>query len=516
MESRVKKSLNNMTFGVVEQIVTLIFTFITRTVFIKTLDANLLGINGLFTNILAILAIAELGFGTAIIYSMYKPIAEKDEKKVAALMSYYKKIYNILAIVVLVLGIAFIPFLKYLVNTNVEIDNILVYYLIFLADSVCSYLLASRVAIITASQNMYKISKYNTFFIILKNILQIISLITLKNFVVYLIIQVMTTFLSNLYGAKLAKKMYPYAFSKEELDKKEKKKLVENIKSMAIYKFGGTVMNSTDNILMSVICGTINVGLYSNYCLIISAINRFTNIIFNSITASVGNLNAIGNKEKKLETFWRLDFFSNWLFSFCAVALYCLFNPFIELWIGKNYLFDGWVLFSIVLNFYILGELNIILVYRNTTGLFKQTKYIFIITAIINLILSIILGKIYGVFGILIASSIARLLTNYWFEPYKLFKSYFKISPKKYFINKVISIFLIFLSIVILNIIFKGIDYLNLSKILNFVIKVILTGTITNTIYYVLYRKKKEFKFFKNLVMDFISRIKSRKIGKES
>ncbi len=515
MESRVKKSLSNMTFGVVEQIATLVFTFITRTVFVKTLDANLLGVNGLFTNVLAVLSIAELGFETAIIYSMYKPIAEKDEKKIAAFMNYYKKIYNILAVVVFILGIMLIPFLKYLVNTDDEIDNILIYYLIFLADSICSYLLANRVAIITANQNIHIISKYNTFFIILKSILQIISLVIFKNFIIYLIIQVLVTLITNLYGARLAHKMYPFAFSNEKLDKEEKKKLIDSTKSMAIYKFCGTIVDSTDNIFMSVICGTINVGLYSNYCLIISAITRFTNIIYKSITASIGNLNAVGNKEKKIKTFYQMDFFSNWLFGFCSIALYCLSNPFIELWIGKKYLFNNVILFSIVLNFYILGILKIILVYRDTTGLFRQTKYVLLLTATINIILSIVLGKIYGVFGILIASAIARLLTNCWYEPYKLFKNYFKTSSIKYFIDKILNIILIVISILILSFLYKFIEYINMSKLLCFIVKIILVVVIPNIIFYAVYRNKEEFEYFKKFINDLKIKVKEKIVKNE-
>ena len=166
MEGRVKHSVNNVVFGIIEQVMTILLTFVTRTVFIRVLDDSLLGINGLFSNILSLLSIAELGFGTAIIYGMYKPIADNDKKKVAALMNYYRKIYNIIAISIAVIGIALIPFLKYLVNFDGQIDHIVLYYLIFLGDSVCSYLLANRIAIIEANQNYYVIKRYNTCFII--------------------------------------------------------------------------------------------------------------------------------------------------------------------------------------------------------------------------------------------------------------------------------------------------------------------------------------------------------------
>lgn len=501
MVSRTKKSANNMIFGFIEQVVTLLLSFVTRTIFIRYLGSEYLGINGLFTNILSFLSIAELGFGTAIIYGMYKPIKDNDRKKIAALMYYYRKIYTILAIVIAVLGVIVIPFLKYLVNTESEIQNITVYYLVFLVDSICSYLLANRVAIIEANQNSYIIKRYTTVFIIIKNILQIISLVIFKNFLVYLVIQVSITVLTNIYGAVVAKKMYPYAFKKEQLDKHEKKMMIDNVKSMAIYRFGGAIMNHTDNILISVICGTINVGLYSNYNMITSAIDRFTNIIFNSITASIGNLNAEDNQNKKLKMFYNVEFFSNWIFGFCSVMLFVLIKQFVSLWLGDRYILDIWTTSAIVVNFYILGVLKPNLTYRDTTGLFKETKYIFLITATINLVLSIILGKLCGVFGILIASAIARLLTNFWFEPQTLFKKYFGVSSKKYFMDRILNIGLTICSILISLLLIQAVSQWISSKLATFVASCVIAACTSNLLFIISYRNRDEYNYFKGFII---------------
>lgn len=506
MEGRVKHSITNIIFGVIEQVMTILLTFLTRTVFIKVLNDNLLGINGLFSNILSLLSIAELGFGTAIIYGMYKPIAKKDTKKVAALMNYYRKIYNLLALIVTIIGLALVPFLKYLVNVETEIDNLVLYYLIFLSDSVCSYLLANRTAIIEANQNAYIIKRYNTFFIILKNILQIVTLVLFKNFILYLFIQVFITFASNLYGAIIAKKKYPYAFEKVEIEKTEKKSLLENVKSMVVYKIGGVLLNHTDNILLSIIVGTVSVGYYSNYNIIIYSITRFINIIFNAIKASVGNLNAGEDKEKQLRIFYQIDFFSSWLYGFITVGIFVLINDLIAIWIGEKYLFSQSVVFAIVSGFYLLGIMSPIGTYRETIGLFKQTKYVFLVTAILNIILSIILGKIWGVFGIFIATSISRLLTNSWFEPHVLLKDYFQTSCKKYFMNKVKNILLMTLSCVLILLIIKYIKILFINSIVCFIIEIIITTVLTNIIFFISYHKKEEYKYFKELAWSFIKK----------
>ena len=506
MSNRINKSASNMLFGIVEQVVTLILTFVTRTVFIKVLNENLLGINGLFTNILSILSIAELGFGTAIIYGMYKPIAENDKHKIAALINYYKKIYNILAILIAIVGIAIIPFLKYLINVEGEIKNLVLYYIIFLSDTVCSYLLASKIAIIQANQNYYIIKRYSTFFVVLKNILQILSLIIFKDFIIYLVIQVMITFLTNLYGAFKAKKLYPYAFEKAELEKDEKKKLLDNVKAIAVYKLGGAIMCNTDNILISVISGTVNVGLYSNYNMITSAINRFISIIFNSITASVGNLNAGEDNKRKISIFYDIVFLTNWLVGFSTISIFVLSNDFIGLWIGDKFVLDIFTLLAIALNFYLVGILNPILTYRDTTGIFKQTKYVFLVTAIINLILSIVLGNIWGIFGILIASFIAREMTNSWYEPYILFKDYFRTSPKKYLRMRIINLILIIINSIILVGIFRLLKTYIENVFLCFIFEVILTGLLSNIIFYIAYRNKEELKYFKNLILNFLKK----------
>lgn len=499
-----KHSVQNILFGVLEQIVTIVLTFATRTVFIKVLDDHLLGVNGLFSNILSLLSLAELGFGTAIIYGMYKPIAKNDTKKIAALMNYYRKVYNVLAVIIILIGLAFVPFLKNIVNSDIPINHLLIYYLIFLSDAVCSYILANRTAIIEANQNYYIIKRYNTCFIILKNILQIIVLITLKNFIVYLLIQVFITFLTNVYGAMIAKKKYPYAFEKVELEKEEKKSLIENVKSMVIYKIGGVLMNHTDEILISVLEGTINVGYYSNYNMIVYSITRFTGILFNSIKASVGNLNVSDNKEKKINIFNRLSFLVDWVYGFVAVALFVLLNEFITLWIGETYIFSTLTVFAIVLKFYIKGLINTVSIYRDTTGLFRQTKYVYLVAAILNIVCSIILGKLYGVFGILIATSIAMLLTNFWFEPYMLFKQCFEADVKPYFVARIKNFGLIIIASVVLWILFQYIELIQIHAIIIFIIEVCITAIIPNLLFLLAYFKKDEFQYYRNLMYNFL------------
>lgn len=489
--SRTYNSIKNLFFGLGSQVIILILNFVSRTIFIKTLGTEYLGVNGLFSNILTVLSLAELGIGNAIIYSMYKPLANGNTGKIVALMNMYKKLYNIIAAIILTIGLLLVPFLKYLVNTDMEMDKIIVYYLLFLLNSVVSYLFASRTSILNADQKMYIVKAYTMVFTVLQQIVQIILLYITHNFILYLTVQIIFTFLTNLYGAIKAHKMYPYLSGKDKLAKNEKKEIFSNIKSIFMYRIGGVILNNTDNILISIIIGTVYVGYYSNYYMVINAITTFTTLIFTSITASIGNLNASGNETKKYEVFTIINFCSAIVFGFISICLMILFNDFIQVWIGKEFMMNMPIIVAIVLNFYLVGRLNPISTYRDTLGMFRKTRYIFMITAVINIILSVILGKLIGLFGIIIATAIARIITNRWYEPLVLYKDYFKINILNYWKSN--------FYYVLCTIINYGITYLLINKMMvtglgDFIGKAVLCCVINGILFILEFYHRNEFK----------------------
>lgn len=507
-KSRTYKSFKNIFLGIGNQILMLILTFLSRIVFVKVLGAEYLGINGLFSNVLTILSVADLGLGSAIVYSMYKPLAEDNKEKISALMNYYKKIYNIIAIIVAILGICLIPFLKYLINTEQEFENINLYYIIFLTNTVVSYLLASRSVILSADQKLYVTKIYTLIVFILQTIIQILVLLLTKNFILYLLVQVLGTFLTNLCGAVVTKRMYPYINKKDKLKEKEKKEIFKNMKSMFFYKIGGVILNNTDNILISVLVGTVWVGYYSNYYMVISSVETFLSIIFTALSASVGNLIVCADKKQQYMVFKTTNLITNIIFGFCSVGLLILFNDFITIFFGSTYVLSFEIVVVIVLSFYIKGILNPIWVYREATGLFTYTKYIFLFTAIINLILSIILGKICGVFGILLATVIARLVTNAWYEPFILYKIHFEKNVLSYFKENILNLIITVIIIVISGYI---VSYINTVSIGNFILKGIICTIIAGLTYYLCYRKTEAFDYLKvNIVNKIIKKINMR------
>lgn len=473
-EGRTKKSARNAVFAIINQFVTIALSFINRSLFIHFLGAEYLGISGLFSDILTMLSLADLGLTSAMAYSYYKPLAEKDEEKISSLLNFYRKIYLVLAIVVMGLGLALIPFLKYIVNLENPIPHIKLYYIILLSNTAVSYLFVYKTTLINADQNNYIISRYTTFVSIVRSILQAILLIVFKSYFVYLLVNVIATLTNNFIASRKADLLYPYIKNKgSSLPQNEKNIIIDNIKSVFIYKTSSVVMNGTDNTIISILIGTVSVGIYSNYNMIIGAINTLVNLIYTSTTASIGNIITKGSKEDRYNTFRMIQALSLLLTTFTTICLASLIGDLIHIWLGEEYAFDMNTTISILINFYIIGIVHPIWSFREATGLFRQTKYIMLISAIVNIVFSILLGKYFGVAGVLYASAISRLSTYFWYEPKMLFKNYFDVSVQEYFIPILKNLFIVLLAVVFVFIL--G-DRFSISTIWSFLFKSIIVA----------------------------------------
>lgn len=491
-EGRTKNSITNIVYRLSSQIISLVLKFVSRTVFIDILGAEYLGINGLFTEILQVLSLADLGFGTAMVFSMYKPLAENDKTKLAQLVQLYKKIYTVIALAISVIGVALVPFLQYLVNLDEGIPYLRIYYLLYLANTVSSYLVVYKTCILNADQKNYLISKYDTIFSFISTIACTVFLYLTRNFMVYLIVQVLITYAKNFYCSYVAEKMYPYINEKvPKLPKEENKSIFNNVKSVFIYKFSTTLVNSTDNTLISVLIGTKTVGLYSNYSMVVSNITMMINIIFYSITASIGNLVVEKNEKKNYQVYKTMQFVSFVLSTVAISCVYVLINDFITVWLGEDFTFDNLTVIAIVLNMYFAIVLMPIWSYREATGMYRQTKYVMVVTAVVNLIMSIVLGKTIGLAGILFATSIARLSTYFWYEPKLLFEQFFKQNVVEYY--KGIG-FNIVITLVVIGVMTLVFGKLNPQTWLSFGIKMVMTAIFSLAITLLLYCRNTEFK----------------------
>ena len=476
--------------------------FVVRTFFIASLNTEYLGINGLFHNVLTMLSFAELGIGTAIIFSMYKPVDEQNIPRLKSLMKLYKKCYTIIGLVVFGLGLCVIPFMGIIVKDVPNIkENIIVIYLLFLFNTSSSYFFTYKKSIISAHQQQIVINRMDSVFYLLKSICEIIFLVLTKNYIVYLLIQIGGTFIENIVIARKANKMFPYITEKdaEDLPKEEQKTIFDNVRSLVIYKAGTTVMNGTDNILISSLIGTAVVGLCSNYTMIIDAIRGVIASAYKGITASVGNLNAQSDVEKKEKVFYELTFITYWLYSFCAIAFVALANPFVLLWTRKEaYVMGIEIPIALAFSFYLNGIREPAYTYRVTFGFFEEGRLAPFIATIVNIISSIILCKVFGTVGIYIGTSVTQLLSYSWIDPYVIHKYGFRSKSSKYF-KKYALYTLIFTANLALT--YLAVSLIPLKGIPGFIVKGVVAAIVPNVVYLIVFHKTDEFQAFKKRIL---------------
>lgn len=442
--SRTKNSALTMLSSGVRQILTVLLTFVSRTVFIHTLGADYLGLNGLFSNILSILALSELGIGSAISFYLYKPIADKDIHRIRILMNFYKVCYRIVGLSILGIGICLIPFLPRLVKFEQQIPvNLYLVYFLYLLNTASSYLFfAYKQAIVTANQEQYKIEKINIIFTFVNCVADIMILILFRNYIVYLVVKFLLVLIKNLFIAIVIDREYPYLKGKEidKLTKNEICDFLKDIGSVSLFRVGSTLFNSTDNIIISMFLGTVVVGYYSNYYMIISQITVIIGIFTKSFAAGIGNVIAKETKKKQYSIFKQLDFAAYLVTTLCTVCLFQLLNSFVKLWIGSvdtSYLLSQTVVLFLCLSFFLDSTTQILNSFREGSGNFKTGSTLQIIGGIVNIILSIMLGKIYGLEGIFAATVIGKLFITvspfvmgiskdvFGFSRFKLLKRYY-------------------------------------------------------------------------------------------
>lgn len=439
-KSRTEYSAVNTTVALLSRIAAILMGFLTRVVFTRMLNENYVGINGLFTDILNVLSLTELGVGTAITYALYHPVAARDKEKQKSLMRLYCWFYRMVAAVVAVFGVAVIPFMDLLIKNRPDVDHLILIYLMYLANSVLSYLLIYKRTLIDAHQLIYVGTLYQTIFLVVQDVIQIIVLVTTKNFILFLSIYIVCTLLGNICISKKADSLYPYLKDRDvkPLPKEERKEILKNIKAMLMHKVGTVVVNNTDNLLLSSFVGIVSVGIYSNYYLVIGSVRQVLDQIFQGITASVGNLGVTEDSGRVRRIFETSFFVGQWMYGAAAICLYELLNPFVEISFGRNYLFAENIVLILCINFYINGIRKATLVFRDSLGLFWFDRYKSIVEALLNLIVSVLLVVRFGTAGVFIGTFISTILTSLWVEPYVLYKHHLKAPVRLYFLRYII------------------------------------------------------------------------------
>ena len=490
--SRTKNALRNTKYSLIAKIIHLILGFASRTVFIYVLGSSYLGINGLYSEILSVLSFADLGFGTAMTFAMYSPVARKDYQQTVRLLDFYRKVYRVVALIILLLGLAILPFLQYLVKgaDMLSVFDLRLYFVLFLLNTVFSYFVTYKYSYINALQQNWLITRINMILNSLTVIVQMITILLFKSFLFYLLTQTVLLLGSRLIIAGYLDKKYPILTEKPEtpLNTEERRTILHEVRGLAVHKFSSVAVHQTDNILISSLTelGVLAVGFVSNYNLLINAVLGFVAQIFDSITSGFGNLVASSSRENFRKVFIVANFINFWIYGFCCIAFFILIPPFITLWIGSDKLIDSVSFFLIIINCYLQGQCTVFNNARNAVGDFNKDKWWALVQALVNLIVSVICARKIGLVGIYIGTVASRMIYVI-FRPYSTYKIMFNRNCGEYYVQLGKYFSSAMLAGVLTWLITSKI--LGSVTILRFLLATVTVTIIPNVTFYLLYRR---------------------------
>ena len=506
---RVKNSLRNIAINLFSQFVVIILGFMSRKVFIDSLGLEYLGINGLLTSVLSMLSLVEGGIGTSIVYNLYKPLAANDESQITALVKLYKKIYLVLAGIVVITSMGLYPFLGVLMKDGATIPNIKIVYFIFVSKNVISYLNAHKWSLINADQKGYILAKYNLVFNISTTISKIIILNKTQNYILFLLIELLIFVIQNIWNGKIVNERYPYikVYNTYKVEKSVKENIVSNAKALFLHNIGGYCVFGTDNLLIGKFIGVNAIALYSNYSMITGQVTSLLTPILYGIGSSVGNLIAIESKEKSFSVFKVVHLINFWLYSFSSICIFNLIDPFLDVVFGKGLLLDRFTLLIIVINFYLTGMRICITIFKTRAGIFSNDKYAPLIEALINLLTSIILVKYLGLAGIFIGTTISSVLVPIWIQSKLVYNKVFDKSVFEYF-KKYIAY--IILTIIVGAITTFACSIVNDSTFISLIIRGCICLIVPNIIYTIVFFKTEEFIYLSSTMKSMIMKFKRK------
>lgn len=433
-----QKSVKNMVWTVLCQIALLMLSFVSRSVFIHFLSVEYLGISGLFSNILTLLSFTELGIGNVMVFSLYEPLKQNDKERINSLLILYKKAYMGIALTILSIGTILLPFVPQLIREVPDIpENICFLYALYLLNTVVSYLATYKKSVLLADQKAYVVNIAVNISHAVLIVVQCAALYVTKSFTAYLICQIASTFLTNVVLTCIVNKQYRSILSNHAspLPEKERRKIFNNIKALAISKVSGVVSSGTDNIIISTMFGLRPVGLVANYTMLINSVNNVFYSALTSISSSIGNFNVDSDIEARNRVFSELFLAVFFLYSFVCTCLFVLVQPFVSLWIGNDYLVSLPVLFHLVLGIYVGGMNYPVYSFRTTKGYFKEVQFVYIACAMTNVGLSILFGKLMGVAGVFMATWVSKFVLTEVADSYYTYKKILEKKHTLYFIK---------------------------------------------------------------------------------
>lgn len=513
--SRTNNTIINAATGIRTQFLTTVIQFIARTVFIRCLGRSYLGINGLFSNILTMLSLTELGLDTAMNYKLYKPLAEGDVPRLQILMKFYRQAYLIIGLAMIGLGLAIIPFLPVLIKDydsiiSLGINPVLIFVLFVLQNSTSYLFCASQSAIIKADQKMYIVNRVHLLVTITVAIIQIITLEMYKNFILYTVLNVFSVVLLNLITAEIAVTLYPSVFvkTKRHISKEEVWGIYKDLGALFIFKVNSVVVKATDNLVLSAFIGIDIVGQYSNYALFYSSSIVFLNKLYSSIDASIGNLFATETIEKKYRFFKIMNYLTVVIFGTAAVGIAVCSDELISIWIGKDYVITNQFALLIGIEIILHGLKQNLTQIRNASGVFRQMWYRPFIGIVVNIVVSIWLVQIYGIHGVIIGTIASDLLSNLLFDPSIIYKYSFKNEKRviNYYLKNMLYFAVLAVTFIIdkriCNILFINNGWISVTT------HILLCGFSVPLVFGIIFFKTDENNYFLHLIKSIVHRIR--------
>lgn len=432
--SRIKNSVRNITVGLMYKIVSLLLPFVIRTIMINVLGVEYLGLNSLFSSILNVLNLAEFGFAGAITFQMYEPAASNDTERLSQLLSVYKRVYQLTGCIILILGLIVLPFIPHFINGSYPGDiNIYIIYLIYLLNTVLSYLLfAYRTALFAAFQRLDLQNIISAFVMLSMYAIQIIFLAVTKNYYTYIFSMPVFTVINNIFVCWITKKNFPEIDAKQRVLKSDINIVTKKAGAMFGHKLNYVIVSSADSLVISSFLGLGILAKYSNYFTLMSAVIGVVDIVIQSLLPSVGNLLVEKNQEKTYHTFRILSFIQFWLVGWCSICLVCLYQPFMILWMGENMLLDFVVVVLLTIYFFSFKGRTIVLLFKDAAGMWNEDLLKPYISAGVNILLNILLVKIIGIYGVILSTIIAFAVISYPWETYVLMKKIIHKPIKEY------------------------------------------------------------------------------------
>lgn len=436
---RLKNSKRNMFYGVVYRFCLTVLPFINRTVLINVLGAEYLGLNSLFTSVLNILNLAELGFGSAVVYSMYKPIADNNQELICALLNFYKRVYRIIGYAIFVFGCIALAFIDKIIAGDVPSGiNLPIIFFIQLLNVVFSYFfLAYKTSVLSAYQREDVISKISTVTMVLQYVVQFSIVFITKNYYLYLIVLPVSTILNNVLKVVAVKRLYPEVRCRGSISKDTRSEIMVKVKALLLHKIGGVIANSLDNIVISSFMGLVAIAVYNNYWYVYSSVCYFIAIFHSSIVAGLGNSIALETREQNYEKFRKLNFINSWIVGWCSCCMMCMYQPFMKIWVGQDYMYPLYMVILFVFYFYINMARRTIITFKDAAGIWVEDRFKPIVSAAVNIVLNIILIQLIGIAGVVISTIISFMVVEIPWETEVLFKNYFRISSAKYYAEQI-------------------------------------------------------------------------------